>query len=358
MYDHAAATSFAATEIIFNGEWQIVTCSGIVPDIPHTERQVEFTINGNIGTLEIVCAKAELGNYFTGWVEPKFDALRLLVDKPTPQKNLLDNGDLRNPVNQREQQKYTNAGYTVDRWMITAAQPNVLSVEPTSAGLKLTSTEYGCRLRQILEFPETYSGKTVTFTAILATDCTGIFNMWIFGQSPTDNGGATYAYKAIENAKANTPISITATLPNDNRYLAVQIRVESGTEILQLAKLEPGPRFTGWNEPKPTETLMECQRHQVLTNANHYFSGAMFNLRAGVLFIPLPTTLRTTPVLVLHEKGTIIDAAGNRIDGDNIQMFVEKFDALGVKLAVRPTVDMAVGPMTWTDPVFLLDANL
>ena len=43
-------------------------------------------------------------------------------------KNLLDNSDFRNPVNQRGQTDYTNNGYTIDRWEIYSGAIGVTSL--------------------------------------------------------------------------------------------------------------------------------------------------------------------------------------------------------------------------------------
>ena len=43
-------------------------------------------------------------------------------------RNLLDNSDFTNPVNQRGQASYTmsaNGGYTIDRWMVGSSETTV-----------------------------------------------------------------------------------------------------------------------------------------------------------------------------------------------------------------------------------------
>ena len=69
--------------------------------------------------------------------------------------NLLDNWYFGNPVNQRGQTSYSNAGYTIDRWKLTSG-----SVEVVSGGITLNGT-----LVQILE---TSIGQTVTVSALLS----------------------------------------------------------------------------------------------------------------------------------------------------------------------------------------------
>ena len=68
------------------------------------------------------------------------------VRKAAP-RNLLDNSDFRNPVNQRGNTSYTAAGYTIDRWVASSAQP----VSIGSDGITLDGTNGTIVLRQRFE---------------------------------------------------------------------------------------------------------------------------------------------------------------------------------------------------------------
>lgn len=59
------------------------------------------------------------------------------VKKASP-RNLLDNSNFRNPVNQRGQTSYSSGGYTVDRWGMYATTTMTVSVE--EGGLRLDNT--------------------------------------------------------------------------------------------------------------------------------------------------------------------------------------------------------------------------
>lgn len=62
----------------------------------------------------------------------------------TPYQNLLDNGDFRNPVNQRGETTYTEVGFTIDRWQLTGSG---CTVSIGSDGLTVTGGT-GCYLEQ------------------------------------------------------------------------------------------------------------------------------------------------------------------------------------------------------------------
>lgn len=67
------------------------------------------------------------------------------VKKAAP-RNLLDNSDFRNPVNQRGQTTYTVSGYTIDRWIANKAQPVIVNTD----GITLDGTNDSIVLRQKL----------------------------------------------------------------------------------------------------------------------------------------------------------------------------------------------------------------
>lgn len=126
--------------------------------------------------------------------------------------NLLDNWYFINPVNQREQTSYSNAGYTIDRWKLTSG-----SAEVVSGGITLNGT-----LVQILEAS---IGQTVTASALLSdgtmitptyNDTTKTFTMTATGQTIKAvklelGSGQTLAHN--EGTEAN-PVWVLNQIPN------------------------------------------------------------------------------------------------------------------------------------------------
>lgn len=82
----------------------------------------------------------------------------------TNPRNLLDNSDFRNPINQRGQTTYETAGYTIDRWYATTAETEVTVNE---GYLSITNNHSSARqaYRQLL--PDKHTGKTLTLAICL-----------------------------------------------------------------------------------------------------------------------------------------------------------------------------------------------
>lgn len=91
-------------------------------------------------------------------------AKALLSTASARNKNILQNWDFRNPVNQRGFTSTTTAGYTIDRWRAVAAGH---TVELTPNGIKLTASS-GAGLNncfaQYIENYENFEGKTLTLS--------------------------------------------------------------------------------------------------------------------------------------------------------------------------------------------------
>lgn len=78
-------------------------------------------------------------------------------------RNLLDNSDFRNPVNQRGKSSYTEPGYTIDRWMLGISEEGALSVAYGDARMSAVSGYVD--LQQIPGESVALAGKPMTFAA-------------------------------------------------------------------------------------------------------------------------------------------------------------------------------------------------
>lgn len=77
-------------------------------------------------------------------------------------RNLLDNSDFTNPVNQRGQSSYTNGGYCIDRWRIGMASGTTTYAV---GGILQIGKKYG---QFVQELPKHYEGKALTFAIYLS----------------------------------------------------------------------------------------------------------------------------------------------------------------------------------------------
>lgn len=79
-------------------------------------------------------------------------------------RNLLDNSDFRNPVNQREQTSYTGSGYCLDRWYTDMG--NYVTVTVGNGKITLHKSSSGGDFKQTL--PVDLTGKTMTYAVMTA----------------------------------------------------------------------------------------------------------------------------------------------------------------------------------------------
>lgn len=156
------------------------------------------------------------------------------VRKAAP-RNLLDNSDFRNPVNQRGKTSYIGMGYTIDRWVSLNAGNTTTVLD---GGVCFQSTELGV-LRQYLDVGDRYTNKKMTI-AVKFTDGT------IRCASGTMVGGSGTYLVATANG-----VSGRFELYRLDNMVMVQFGVENGAVSIEWAALYEG-EYTA-------ETLPEYQ---------------------------------------------------------------------------------------------------
>ena len=193
---------------------------------------------------------------------------------------------------------YTGNGYTVDRW-ITDGKPVTIG---SGIGVEAVSFLYQ-KLEQ--STMDTLNGKLITFSALTTS------NGFVTGSWGVDN-----ASQSDTRIAENSELILFRSPWTGNGW---GLNAKTATHIL-AAKLELGPTQTlahqdaagNWvlNEvPKVGDELRECQGYFVRLNSHAY--GWTYNNSTANVLIPLPVTLRTTPVITPNESGTI-----NTVNGD------------------------------------------
>lgn len=209
--------------------------------------------------------------------------------------NLLDNPTF--AIWQRYQDgNYTgvpNGSYISDRWIITSSNGAITSnlTKATPYGGLKNASGPNCRITQRLENAAQYNGMTLTLSVL-------------------KNTGLHVATK-IANGWTDTT-DIFAVFSSAVAWL-------NAGEIWYAAKLELGPTQTlahregdKWalNEvPEYGDQLRRCQRYFYRVNSHAY--GWTYNNNTVNCLIPLPVTLRTTPVITLRGNGTINTTTGD-----------------------------------------------
>lgn len=179
--------------------------------------------------------------------------------------NLLDNWYFANPVNQRGQTAYSGAVYGIDRWKgSNASSAYTLAADGT------VFTSKNLRFDQLLEHPEQYVGRQLTFSVLI----------------PENTGTATFYAARIVSGTHATVVSgdagftglMSGTFEVPEGFEGVRFFTTSsftGTVTVAAAKLELGTRQTlahqdaqgNWvlNElPDKEAELLKCQRYYQL----------------------------------------------------------------------------------------------
>lgn len=181
-------------------------------------------------------------------------------------RNLLDNSDFTNPVNQRGQTIYSSEDgkYIFDRWIKRGAGSDT-TIELTADGAKITklTTNYSALKQPINLAERPLAGKTITFAIKAKESCNAILR--ITGAAIAAADTHIYAKTQFSGAGIHT---LTTTLPEtlNYEYLSVCIMLnEIGSATVEWAALYEGS-YTAETLPPYVPKgygveLVECQRY-------------------------------------------------------------------------------------------------
>lgn len=239
-------------------------------------------------------------------VDARLGEIPALVARPNFNPNLLHNWDFRNPVNQRGQVEYILTGYAIDRWIISGS--GMLSLRNGYLSLTPSSSSY-MHFRQKIENPQTLSDKTVTYSAVLSGQASIIVAI------QRSNGAYEFPAEAAYNSTSVGLVTLTYTLPSDLTSLELYVATEAGPPVnLSAIKFEIGTVSTLANDP-PMDygvELAKCQRYQIQLyagGAGFVGNGYAASATAVDILVPLPTTMRSTPVPQFQGKINIISSS-------------------------------------------------
>lgn len=287
--------------------------------------------------------------------------------------SLLDNWYFADPINQRGQEEYIGAGYTIDRWISSSGNNEVqIGADGVNLAIQINGAYFAQRIR-----PGVLNAGDVCTFSVLTTE--GLFfgtetliadgnyhgSILIgdnfYSQYIFENG--SYQFAVIKNF-SNTPASIT----------------------LIAAKLELGPVQTlahkegdTWmlNDPPPNKALelAKCQYFQYtpFTNFTGYgdvATGYIGNETAAHFVISCPK-MRSTPTLIIDNvaKFRITAKTKTGVRNDIIPESIRIQNSIGNCIMLWFTVDSSYGMEPgaacglWVDQApgtvpFLFDANL
>lgn len=310
--DDSAGTRLTSVAVQNSGTWVTVVCS-FIPNTDLDDINVYITNSNDVAVgTNIAWVALYEGSYTADNLPPytpKGYAAELLACKTadtggidadtlggkTPEyyiqpRNLLDNSDFTNPVNQRGLTTYeapSGAPYNIDRWYGNRATI-VVEDDGITLNRNTTASTSSTYIGQKMEHIERLEGKTLTLAFM--TDI-GLF------------------IGSFEFADRNITI-----LTQDGWTLAYSTSVkafiiQSGTETsikLYWAALYEG-KYTADTLPPYVPKgyaaeLLECQRYFITVN-NAIIAGFGYNAETtGQFYLPLPTTLR---IAKTDEKPTV-----------------------------------------------------
>lgn len=186
-------------------------------------------------------------------------------------RNLLDNWDFRNPVNQRGKTSYTGGVYTVDRWKNSFTSQQ--QTEIVSKGIKVGMQESGT-LSAAADLTQWYDniagllGKQVTLSAMIEETTAANAGILLIAY---DSANAAMGMTQSEPATGPGLVSITAVIPETAARISATLRgldkrngdPNTAYTIFSAAKLELGPISTLANDGPADygEELAECLRY-------------------------------------------------------------------------------------------------
>ena len=175
-------------------------------------------------------------------------------------RNLLDNGDFRNPVNQRGQTSYTGNGYGIDRWRVS-----------TNNSTAAVSVGDGC-----IDFTSDASGTYINFTSTVEKVQPGNYTLSFLVDDHTKAQQIYVQGGNSSNVFDSNLLTMTFSVAETSAItVGIQKKAASSTLKIYAAKLELGSVQTlahqengVWvlNDPPPNyaEELAKCQRYYQL----------------------------------------------------------------------------------------------
>ena len=222
-------------------------------------------------------------------------------------KNLLDNWDFTNPVNQRGQSSYSSIGYGIDRWrnVYNGAAMQIVNggVKVASNGVKYTG------MLQIVPIKNVKAGDSYTLSGLFKSITDGWYVELYLYDNNEIVAGVTSADKNYNGS--DVLVSSTLIIPNrtfgENLQMHVHIYNQTTNQnscIISAAKLELGEVSTLKNDAlgvSYAEELRKCQRY--LVNVGKFRVAGNLKATNGFAVHPIwfPCEMREKPAIYKSE---------------------------------------------------------
>lgn len=285
--------------------------------------------------------------------------------------NLLDNWYFADPVNQRGQTEYTDAGYTIDRWKMSIDIGKIL-VE--NGGLVIDATSNAVTFYQPFDGELSWVlGKTFTITIEYTYLSGPVWSELMFNLKGTLNALHT-GNLAAETGKRMVR-SVTAVIPDSVTGSSALLSLawfyaKKGAKVkIHSIKCELGPQQTlahqdadgNWvlNDPPPNKALelAKCQRYQLAVNANMRIRASQIIPTTLDFFVPIPVTMRAVPAISDPSALGITDVIGAEKTGFTFSIPIITDNGIFVR-AVNSSGHGMEDAQLRTKQLCIFDANL
>lgn len=307
-------TSYSVSRMGMDGAGSVSSVAGISPDldgnVPLTADDVKAlpTSGGNMtGAINMN------GQKLNGLNAPVADdeAANMGYVKRAYPRNLLDNSDFRNPVNQRGSTNYVDLGYTIDRWT-SVNYGNTVTVADGYIHLKTTE---GGSWRQYIEKANRYIGKKMTIAAKLL------------------DGSIVCASGTVPNTSDDAEIvtykgpDYEVSLHQFSGNLLMQFSVFASEISIKWAAIYEG-EYTAETLPEYQPKgygaeLAECQRYyyQSWTGATIGSNGILLKeafTSARLISVDLPCEMRVTPTISICKTDGTANAVSEYVTSTTV----------------------------------------
>lgn len=270
----------------------------------------------------------------------------------SPSKDIFDNSDFRNPVNQRgvKDTVVQSGGFILDRW--TVVYDSGAAPKYDSAGfLSLDNTGGSGNLFLTQKIPqEDFSEETA---------CTiSLFCKSGFYFSPIAVcGDRVYMHDSKINAiltVSDGVVSATIGIATGQKEEIVATKLNVGK--LQTQAYQRDGQWHLFETKKYADVLTRCQRYLIVETAENEKRGTVYSNTSGVFTISTAVQMRTTPVL-LELKGYEPKIALS--DGSTVLITKEEITVLGADVSgVRVRVDVTGGKTLKLGTASIRDCNM
>ena len=217
------------------------------------------------------------------------------VDNQLRNRNLLDNSNFRNPINQREKTEYSGGGYTIDRWCFA----NSVGVLTINDGYVSLSSGVGY-WKQIVEMTPAELG---AYTMSLLT-----------------NEGELYVTRGTPNHAAGVYLADGSYFYYETASSTLNIKaikLECGTTQTLARKDSDGSWVLVDPPPNRQQELAKCQRYFIrLTKPNNPYSsfvgmGSASSESNCFCLCPVPVPMRDIPKVSASSCELLNNVVGN-----------------------------------------------